>query len=107
MDLRQYFQKIRQVEGSIAEKYPLVTSLETEDGGKAGVVSEVPRYEAARTIVEGKARLATDEEKQAFQERLAAGLKAAEELEAAKRLQFGLLFGPDRPGTSKPKSSNK
>ncbi len=107
MDLRQYFQKIRQLEASIAEKYPLVTSLETEDGGKAGVVSEVPRYEAARTIVEGKARLATDEEKQAFQERLAAALKAAEELEAAKRLQFGLLFGSDRPGTSKPKSSNK
>jgi hypothetical protein len=105
MDLKQYFQKIRKLESSIAEKYPLVTSLETEDGGKAGIVSEVPRYEAARTIVEGRARLATDEEKQAYQERLEAGLKAAAEFEAAKRLQFGLLFGSER--ASKPKSSNK
>jgi hypothetical protein len=107
MDLRQYFRKIREVEASIAEPYPLVTSLATEDGGKAGVVAEVPRYEAARTIVEGRARLANDEEKQAHQERVAAGLKAAEEAETAKRLQLGMLFGAERLGISRPKSSTK
>lgn len=104
MDLKQYFRKIREVESALTETYPLVTSLATEDGGKAGIVSEVPRYEAARTIVEGRARLATEEEKQAYREQLAAALKAAEEAEAARRLQLAMLFSPDRIHT-KPKSS--
>lgn len=104
MDLKQYFRKIREVESALEETYPLVTSLATEDGGKAGIVSEVPRYEAARTIVEGRARLATEEEKQAYREQLAAALKAAEEAEAARRLQLAMLFSPDRIHT-KPKSS--
>lgn len=105
MDLRQYFRKIREVEASITEAYPLVTSLATEDGGKAGVTCEVPRYEAARTIVEGRARLATDEEKSAHLEAVRAGLKAAEEADAARRLQIGMLFSAERLSTSKPKTS--
>jgi hypothetical protein len=104
MDLKQYFRKIRELESSLTETYPLITSLATEDGGKAGVVSEVPRYEAARTIVEGRARLATEEEKQAYREQVAAGLKAAEEADTARRLQLAMLFSPDRINT-KPKSS--
>lgn len=36
MDVRQYYRKIREVEADLRETYPLVISLETSDGGKAG-----------------------------------------------------------------------
>jgi hypothetical protein len=108
MDLRQFYRKIRDTESTIPEKYPLVASLATEDGGKAGLIAEVPRYQAARMIVEGKARLATEEEKQAHQENLLAVQKAAEELEAARRFHLGLLLQPEqRQAGAKPKTGSK
>ena len=36
MDLQVYYQKIREMEGKIAEEFPLVVSVDTQDGGKAG-----------------------------------------------------------------------
>ena len=106
MDLRQFYRKIREIESSIPDKYPFVTSLATDDGGKEGVLAEVPRYQAARLIVEGKARLATDEEKKAYLDNLAAAQKAAEEWEAARRMPLSfLLAGDQRQAGSKPKSS--
>jgi hypothetical protein len=106
MDLRQFYRKIREIESSIPDKYPFVVSLATDDGGKEGVLAEVPRYQAARLIVEGKARLATDEEKKEYLDNLAAAQKAAEEWEAARRAPLGFLLGtePRQPG-SKTKSS--
>jgi hypothetical protein len=107
MDLRQFYRKIREVESSIAEKYPLVTSYATGDGGKEGGVVEVPRYQAARMIVEGKARLSTDEERKEFLDKLAASQKAFEE-ETLRRNQFGFLFAAEQKSiTTKPKASNK
>jgi hypothetical protein len=64
MDLKQFYRKIRQVESEIVDQYPLVVSLATDDGGKSGILSEVPRYQAARMIVEGRVRLASEDEKQ-------------------------------------------
>jgi hypothetical protein len=107
MDLRHYFRKIREVEASIREEYTLMVSLATEDGGKAGIFTEVPRYHAARTIVEGTARLATPEEAKAHQDKIDAELKAFEEIEAARRLQIGSLFSPERLGIVKPKPAAK
>ena len=95
MDLRQFFKKIREVEAGIVEQFPLVASVETGDGGKSGVLSEVPRYQAARMIVEGKARLASGEEKQVYIEQEAASRKHFDELEAAKRAHFALIGSPD------------
>jgi hypothetical protein len=95
MDLRQFFRKIRDVEAGIAEQFPLVASLETGDGGKSGVLSEVPRYQAARMIVEGKARLASEEEKQIYIEQEAAARKHFDELEAAKRAHLGFVGSPE------------
>ena len=63
MDLRQYFKKIRDTEGGLADSFPLVMSLETTDGGKAGIASEVGREQAAKLIVEGCARLANEAER--------------------------------------------
>ncbi len=66
MDVRIYFQKVRQIEAAITTPHTVVMSLETPDGGKAGVTTEVTRIMAARLVAENKARLATDEEINAF-----------------------------------------
>ncbi len=63
MDLRQYFRKLREIENSLVDAYPVVISLETSDGGRAGVVSEVSRETAAKLIIEGRAILASEEQK--------------------------------------------
>ena len=67
MDLRNYFQKLREVESQIGDPYTIVVSVETGDGGRAGTTTEVTRALAAKMIVDGSARLATAKEKQAFQ----------------------------------------
>jgi len=63
MDLRIYYQKVRDVEAKIAEEFPFVVSRETPDGGKAGVKTQVPRRIAAKLIVEGLAELPETKEK--------------------------------------------
>ena len=60
MDLRVYYQKVRDVEARIPGPYVLVESLATPDGGKAGLLTEVPRRVAAKMIVDGAAKLAQD-----------------------------------------------
>lgn len=71
MDLRVFFQKVKEAEQTIAVDPAVVISLETSDGGRAGTRTEVSRALAAKLIVEGRARLASDEE--------TAGHKASEE----------------------------
>ena len=58
MEIRKYYQKVRQAEACIAEADVVVISLETGDGGLAGTATEVARANAARLIVDGRARLA-------------------------------------------------
>ncbi|HEY3455868.1 MAG TPA: hypothetical protein VGK64_14780 [Bryobacteraceae bacterium] len=91
MDLRQYFKKIRDVESGLADLFPVVVSLETPDGGKAGVASEVSREQAAKLIVEGCARLASEAEKQAYYAKHASEKKAVERAEMARRLQVTIV----------------
>ncbi|HVT95402.1 MAG TPA: hypothetical protein VHD76_21300 [Bryobacteraceae bacterium] len=71
MDLRVFFQKVKEVESAIPEDPTVVVSEETPDGGRAGARTEVSRALAARLLVEGRARLATAEE--------TAGYKAAQD----------------------------
>ena len=54
MDLRAYYQKIREVTEKIEGDHVVIISLETPDGGRAGVRTEVQRGVAARMIVEGR-----------------------------------------------------
>ena len=63
MDLRGYYQKIREVESKIADAFAVIMSLETPDGGKAGTQTEVTRSLAAKMIVNGLAKLAEAEDK--------------------------------------------
>jgi hypothetical protein len=99
-----FYQKMRQVEASLEEPHVVVISLETSDGGRAGVPAEVSKAVAARLIVEGKARLATAEEKTAFRDQAAEAKQAAEQLAAAGRMQITVLSEADvraLKGTSK------
>jgi uncharacterized protein YajQ (UPF0234 family) len=91
MDLKQYFKKIKDVEASIEELYPLVISLETPDGGKPGAVIEVSRQEAAKALVEGRAILANAEQKGAHIELEAARKKSAVKAELSRRLQIAII----------------
>jgi hypothetical protein len=87
MDLKVYYRKLRETEGSIREPYVVVVSLATPDGGKAGVMSETPRDVAARLIVNGQARLASEEERQEFAARAERVRKEAEQAALAERIQ--------------------
>jgi hypothetical protein len=91
MDLQVYYQKIREMEKTIADDFPLVVSVETSDGGKSGTKTEVPRGLAARLLVEGLARIASKDELKAYRDVLAEAKRVAERAAAAARLQLTVL----------------
>lgn len=95
MDLRQYFKKIRETESALPEAFPLLVSLETSDGGKPGRISEVSREVAAKMIVEGRAALASESERQAYLEQQVSHKKAAERADLSRRVQVAILSEAD------------
>lgn len=95
MDLRAYYQKIRELEESLTEVYPVMVSLETADGGNPGVRTEVSRGVAAKMIVEGKARLASADEKQVFLDQKAEVKRIADQMEASERMQITVVSQSD------------
>jgi hypothetical protein len=66
MDLKLYFQKVREVERSIDGDYAVVVSLESPDGGRPGQMTEVSKSVAGRLVADGKARLAHADESRDF-----------------------------------------
>ena len=62
MNLKDYYRDITAQEAEIEDAFVLVISLQTPNGGRAGIASEVSRATAAKLIVEKQARLATPEE---------------------------------------------
>jgi hypothetical protein len=95
MDLRQYFRKLRQIEAGLTETFPLVVSLETPDGGKPGLVSEISREQAAKMLIEGRAVLASEEEKELYRQRQAQVKQAAEKAELGNRVQIAIISERD------------
>jgi hypothetical protein len=91
MDLKIYYQKIREVEEGIREGDVVVVSVETDDGGKPGVRTEVPRRLAARMVVEGKARLATAKEGKEHREQQAEAQRLADEAMALSKVQLSVV----------------
>jgi hypothetical protein len=91
MDLRIYFQKIREIEEGISEADVVVVSVETDDGGKAGVHTEVPRRVAARMIVEKRAKLATAKEAKEYREQQAEAKRAADDAVALSKVQLSVV----------------
>jgi len=51
MDLKLYYQKVRDTASKIADPFPVVVSKETTDGGKDGIFTEVTRPIAAKMLV--------------------------------------------------------
>jgi hypothetical protein len=76
MDLRGYWERIRNIEASIPDASVVVVSADTPDGGRRGVKTDVPRGVAARLIAGGKAALASPEEAEEFRARVEARWKA-------------------------------
>ncbi len=95
MDLRRYYQELRDTEGQIADEHVIVISKATEDGGKAGVRTEVMRATAARLLVENRARLATPTEVEDYRAALVNEKQAIETAQAAARLQLNVISDAD------------
>jgi hypothetical protein len=95
VDLRQYFRKLQELEAAMVESDQTVVSLETPDGGKTGMISEVSRANAAKLITEGRAVLASQEQKEEFAEGQRAARQAAEQAEMARRLQVTIVSEAD------------
>jgi hypothetical protein len=91
MDLQIYYRKIRETEESLQGSSVVLVSLETPDGGRAGVRTEAPRRIAAKMIVEGCARMATADESREFQEQKAEAKRQADQVAAASRMQFTVI----------------
>ncbi len=91
MDLRSYYKKVRDAEAALKGEHFVMTSLDTPEGGKAGVKTEVSRCVAARLIAESRARVATEEEANAFYQAHREAKEAREQQEAAKRVQVMVI----------------
>jgi hypothetical protein len=85
MDLKVYYQKVRETAASYQERDVVVVSRATGDGGKPGVLTEVPKEVAAMMVVEGTAQPASVEQAAAFRQARADEKQRVErELAAAK-----------------------
>ncbi|HWF10748.1 MAG TPA: hypothetical protein VG297_19910 [Bryobacteraceae bacterium] len=91
MDLRSYYKKVRDADETLSAEEVVMVSLETPEGGKAGVRTEVPRAIAAKLLAELRARVATAEEAREFHESQRAAREAHEQSEAAKRVQVMVI----------------
>src|ERR1700681_4571142 len=101
MNLRSYFQKMREVEQSLREPFVVVASQETSDGGKRGLLTEVPKHLAARMIADGRATLAGEEESRDFHEKKVEAKRLADHEAAASRMQVTLVPTAELKKTSR------
>jgi hypothetical protein len=91
MDLKVYYAKIRSLQATLAEEFPIVVSRETGDGGKAGTLTEVSRALAAKLVVDRVAELASEEAAKAFRARQAEAKAKADQLAEANKVQLTVL----------------
>jgi len=91
MDVRTYYQKVREAEKTVKGKDAVLVSLATPEGGKADVRTEAPRAVAAKLIAEGRARLATELESQEFRKGIRDARERHEQQEAARRVQVVVM----------------
>ncbi len=98
MDVKAYYQKIREVENQLPAGDVVIVSLDTPDGGRAGRAMEAGRRLAAKMIVDGRARVAAPEEIEVF--RASEGAEQAELLArtAPPHISFSLARREDHDG---------
>lgn len=95
MDLRLFYQKLRKIEQEITDPHVLVVSHETSDGGRAGRKSEVSRSNAARLILEGRARLAGVEEVTEYRATMEQARQEADQRAVAQKIQVNVVSEGD------------
>lgn len=104
MDVKQYFKKLHELEAEVKEADVIVVSYETPDGGKAGVMTEVPRRNACQLVLERRARMASEAEAAAYRQCEAAQREEFAREQAASKIQYQLVpaelnrLGPAKPG---------
>ena len=91
MDLKVYYQKMRDLESKIPVQDVYVVSLSTPDGGRDGVVTQVPRRLGCQLIVEGRARLAGEDEIEQFEREQKQRRLALENEAFASRIQVRVV----------------
>jgi hypothetical protein len=91
MNLRSYFQRIREVERSLTTPFTVIVSHETSDGGKDGLLTEVSSQLAARMIADGRAHLANDDVVRDFQQKKADAKRVADEEAMASKMQVTIV----------------
>jgi hypothetical protein len=96
MDMRAYYKRLREAEGQLTGAEFVMVSLATSEGGRAGVLTEVPRTVAARLLAEGRAELATEDAALQFREELREAKQKYDEEEAARQVQVMVVPTPSR-----------
>ena len=91
MNLKSYYQKIREFESTIVEPFVVLISQATDDGGKEGRLTEVPKAVAAKMPADGRGCLASEEATREFQEKKAEAKRAADTEAATNRMQVTLV----------------
>lgn len=91
MDLRAYYERLRETEAGIDGEHVVVVSLATPDGGKAGIRTEVSRADAARLVVESRARIANAVEGEEYRRQLREARAKAEQALAAERMNITVI----------------
>ncbi len=107
MDLRAYYRRIREVETSLEDEYPVIKSVATEDGGKDGRLAEVTRSVAARMIADGIAKKATAKETQGLRARVAEAREEEEKRRRAELVQFTVISEADLRALQRPVRSDR
>lgn len=91
MNLRTYYQKIRDIERNLVDPFVVVESNDTADGGKEGLMTEVPRQLAAKMIADGRARLAGEEAVRQFHQKKADEKRTADQEAVTNKMQMMLV----------------
>ena len=87
MNVKAYYQKIRELERALTDSFVVIVSHDTSDGGKGGLLTEVPKHLAARMIADDRAHLASEDATLQFRVKSVEAKRTAEELLLANRRQ--------------------
>ncbi len=95
MNLKTYYQKIREITETLVEDYIVVKSIATEAGGLAGRLTEVGKATAARMLADGVAEAASAKEASAMRAAAEEARRKEEERRRAAHVQFTVVSESD------------
>lgn len=102
MDLKNYYRELAEQVAAIESKDVYVMSLATPDGGKAGVMTQVPKRVAGQLMVERRARLASEVEIAEFEAAQEESRQAAAAAMYASRIHVQVMSDPRETLREKP-----